>query len=438
MRSTLAALGVAILATGAAADDSARIEALERRVEQLEAELEQTRAAEAGEAAKTEASSWTDRIKLGGSAKLGHYDGQADAAIHGMGYRVWDARLFLDAELGEDIGVGDRLLVRNIGLSGEWNLVRRGELQNDVGDLYVDLQGIGGSSWLNVRPGRFQAPVGEAYRRYGRGSASNPFISNPLGGPWWWDEGVMLYGSSPEGHFGYATSITNGETPFGYDEGSGEQTALKLWTQPWPWLYMSVSGLHTGQIGDGTGALWLGETWAFPIGSGSDVPTFAHGLEQPDALGGFKRSWLAGADVIITPTDWLRLWLGYGRYQLDAEAGSAYDRTLQYGIAEAVVSGSLLSPVLAPGYFGVRADTLGTFDSNRGYLLDAHYGDSLGYDMEALWAYSAVVGWKLGAFTTLRAEYSLHDIDLVRGVPASLQDHANDANTFAVELGIQF
>ena len=58
--------------------------------------------------------------------------------------------------------------------------------------------------------------------------------------------------------------------------------------------------------------------------------------------------------------------------------------------------------------------------------------------MEEIWAYSAVVGWELGPHAILRAEYSLRDIQLVRGVPAAIRDEAGDANTFGVELGIQF
>ena len=425
------------VAGAAAAEDTSRIEALERRVNYLEDELARARNQEPAPA-RSGAEDWTDRLSLSGSVELGHYGGQDDSVLHDAGYRVWDARLFLDAELGEDIRVGSYPLVRNLGLTAEWNLVRLGELQNDVGDLYVDLQGIGGSSWLNLRPGRFQVPVGEAYHRYGREAARDPFISSVLGGPWWWDEGVALYGSDGENRFGYIASVSNGETPFGYDQGSGEQETLKLWVQPTRWLYMSVSGLHSGEIGDGTGALWLGESWGRPVGSWTNVPTFFHGAEQPAATGGFDRSWLAGTDVVITPLDTVRLWLAYGEYHLVAAEGADYDRKLHYGVAELVLRGALLSPFLAPGYVGLRADTLGTFDAERGFLLDWRYADKLGFNMESMWAYSLVAGWELGRYTILRLEYSLRNVDLVRGVPASLQDDARDTDTFSVELGIRF
>lgn len=437
MRAALVSAALLLVAGGAAADDSARIEALERRVNYLEDELARTRGEwQAAEVAPED--SWTDRVSLSGSVELGHYGGQENSVLDDAGYRVWDARLFLDAELGEDIRLGSLPLVRNLGLTAEWNLVRLGEVNNDVGDLYVDFQGVAGTTWLNLRPGRFQAPVGEAYYRYGREAARDPFISNTLGGPWWWDEGVMVYGGSQEGVLGYVASISNGETPFGYDDGSGEQVTLKLWTQPLPWLYVSASGLHSGEIGRGTGALWLGETWGTWIGEETDVETYFSGLPQADATHGYARSTLIGGDVVLTPTEALRIWLAYGRYELEAEDGGAYDRTLHYGIAEAVLRGSVLGPLFAPGYVGVRADTLGTFDGDRGFLLDWRYGETLGYNMESYWAYSAVIGWQLGRYTIVRAEYSLRDIELVRGAPAAIRDAADNADTFSVELGVQF
>jgi hypothetical protein len=428
---------LALGAGAAAADDAARIDALEQRVEYLEDELARTRG-EWSAAQPADDEDWSDRVSLSGSVELGHYDGQEDSVQGDVGYRVFDARFFLDAELGEDIRFGERLLVRNVGLTGELGLVRLGEEDIDVGELYVDLQGLGGSPWLNLRPGRFQAPVGEAYHRYGRDAARDPFISNPLGAPWWWDEGVMVYGGSGEGTVGYVASVSNGETPFDFDEGSGEQVTLKLWTQPLPWLYLSASGLTSGEIGAGTGALWLGEAWAVPIGEETDVPTFFRGAEQVDATSGYTRTWLLGGDVVITPVDALRIWLAYGQYEMDAEEGRDYDRTLHYAIAEAVLRGSVLGPRFAPGYVGLRADTLGTFDGNRGFLLDWRYGETLGHNMESFFAWTAVVGWHLGRHTILRAEYALRDVELVRGVSPAIRDAADDTDVFSVELGVQF
>jgi hypothetical protein len=433
-------LGIALVAGAARADDAERIAALERRVAELETRAEdaeqRARSAEAERALTPRASE--SSITVSGSARFGWLDGGNDGAPHDVGAQVRDARLFLDAELAEDLRFGARPLARNVGFSFEWNLVRRGELYNEVGELYVDLQGLGGSSWLNLRPGRFQIPVGEAYKRYSRGEGSNPFISQPLGGPWWWDEGVMLYGASELGRAGYVASLSNGETPFDFDDGDGEQLTLKLWAQPLPWLYASVSGLHQGEIGQGGGALWLGETWATPVGAMGGVPVWIDGAPAPPSFAPFDSAWLAGGDLVLTPRDGVRAWLGGGRYALESRDGGRYDRNLDYWVAELVLRGGLLRPELAPATLGLRADGISTGDSDRGYLLAIDYVGTLGYNMRSFTAYSAVLGWQLGSATALRAEYSLRDIDLVRGAGAVLGDEADDADTFGVEIGVQF
>jgi hypothetical protein len=432
------ALGLLTLAAAARAADDARIEELERRIAQLEgrAEIaeERARAAE-GRSGYADAA---ERLVIGGSANVGYFDGQSYGATADAGARVWDARLFLDAELGEDVRAGGTPLFRNIGFSFEWDLVRLGHLSNQVGELYVDLQGVGGSSWLNLRPGRFQIPVGENYKRFSKGYSSNPFISNTLGGPWWWDEGLEVYGQSDGDTFGYVASLTNGETPLDFDDGDGEQLSLKLWMQPAKWLYASVSGLHSGEIGTGLGALWLGETVAQPIGNWSAAPVLVDGVVVPATTARIDSTWLAGGDLVLTPFDNVRLWLGGGHYDIASRAGSLYDRALHYWIAELLLQGALLSPGLAPGYAGLRADGLGTNDGGRGYLLDPSYAGDLGYNMHAFNAYTAVLGWRLGAGATLRAEYSLRDIDLVRGVSDEMREDARGVDTFAVELGVRF
>src|SRR5262245_35406365 len=266
--------------------DADRIEALERRVE----ELEQT---EGDRESKTEEAAvpawlpeWTQRVRLGGSASVGYFRrGELPAEDHA--FEVWDTRLFVDAELARDVEVADTTVVRNIGATVEWDLVRIGELQNQVGELYADFQGLLASSWMNAQVGRFQIPVGENYLRYSKGYRDNPFISNTVGGPWWWDEGIRLYGKDAGGRFGYVASVSNGETDFNRDTNTDPQGTLKLYTDPWPWLHLSVSGLLSGEIGrtgtPSSGALWMGETWAMPIGVFTGVPTFIDGLPAAPA-----------------------------------------------------------------------------------------------------------------------------------------------------------
>jgi hypothetical protein len=248
----------------------------------------------------------------------------------------------------------------------------------------------------------------------------------------------MLYGGSEDGRFGYVASVANGETPFSFDPGDGAQGTLKLWTQPLEWLYLSASGLTQGEIGSGGGALWLGETWATPVGVMSSLPSWIDGAPEPPSFAAFDSAWLAGADVVLTPNENVRGWIGGGHYALDSRDAHRYDRALHYWIAELVLRGGLIAPELAPAWLGLRADEIGTDDDGRGYLLAIDYVDSLGYNMRRFRAYSAVLGWRLGNATSLRAEYSFRDIDLVRGVPAGLRDDARDADVFGVEIGVGF
>jgi hypothetical protein len=388
-------------------------------------------------AAEVELPEWTKHVRLSGSADVGYFGGGSGSVQTSEGFDVWDTRFFVDAELGDAVTVGDTTLVRNLGFTFEWNLVRTGRLFNDVGLAYLDLEGLGGSPWLNLRVGRFQIPFGEAYKLYTKGYAKRTFVRQPLAAPWWWDEGVLLHGGAPNGRFGYVASFTNGDSDFN-DQGGGSQLTLKLWTQPWPCLYVSASGLWTSEMGDVDAALWLGESWARPFGSGTAVPNVIDGAvvaDDPDGLGSL---WAATMDVIVTPVDGVRLWLYGGHYVIDSRGAALYDRELTFWLAELTLGGELVSPVVQPLFVGLRADGVSTFDHDRGYLFDRRYDDRLGYDMERFVAYTVVAGWHFGDYVTFRAEYSHRDIDVVGGASALLPSAGDDEDVFAVEFGLHF
>jgi hypothetical protein len=86
----------------------------------------------------------------------------------------------------------------------------------------------------------------------------------------------------------------------------------------------------------------------------------------------------------------------------------------------------------------VRANALGTYDEDEGYLLDSRRSGTLGYNMKTLTAYSAVLGWELTSHLRLRAEYTRTDIDLVRGVTPAIRLGAGKADYFAVAMGAAF
>jgi|GEM_PF-3529180 len=431
----VAALAAAPPPAGAQGALGAGVAAAERRLDAL---------AEAFDRRLEEAGPFGDlvrRVQLGGFASGVYLDARPDAQLVADRHMLWDARLFLDVDLAREVELGGRTWLRSAGLAVEWDLYRLGEREEDLGEAYLELQGVLDSSWLSLQVGRFHTPVGEAYLRYGKGTKDNPFVTNGVSGAWWWDEGVKLYGTEPGGRFGYVASLANGETPRDFGLDGGDQYTLKLFLDPRPWLHLSVSGLYSGRLeaaAAGAGAaLWLGEAWARGFGSGSRRETPIDGRLHPDPPGGLDHTLFVGADAILTHPAGVRLWLSYGTYDVEAEAPALYDRRLHAWLAELVLEGRLASPELRPLYLALRANGLGTYDDGRGYLLDSRYGRSLGYAMRALDEYALVLGWRLGRFLTLKAQYSVQRVSLVRGAGA-LRHAADDANYFAAAVELHF
>jgi hypothetical protein len=434
----LVAAAAAARAEQAPASDAERIEQLERRV----GELEQAESETGATPSAAWLPDWTQRVRVGGSASVGYFRRDELSPEDSDAFQVWDARLFVDAELADRVELFGTTAIRNIGATVEWDLVRIGELQNQVGELYADFQGLGDSSWWNAQVGRFQIPLGENYLRFSKGYRDNPFISNTVGGPWWWDEGVKLYGHEEKSRFGYVASVSNGETDFNIDSNSDPQGTLKLYADPWAWLHLSVSGLVSGEIGRSSqassGALWLGETWAMPVGSWTDVPNFIDGVPVADGPNVIDHTWFLGADAVVKPLEGLRIWLAGGTYHIEAEGGGPYDRDLHYWVAEIVAEGSLVSPALQPLYLALRANGLTTADSERGYMLYYHLDDTVGYNQRDLDEYSAALGVRIGQYVVLRGEYAFRDIELVRGVTPDIRSAIDDSHWFAFDVGVAF
>jgi hypothetical protein len=439
-----AASGLAASARAQASDPGAELERLREQVARLEARVEDLEGRQARAAVRAAAapSGPARDVRLGASATLAWFNGQPGSPFEQSGFDTWDGRLFLDAELARDGLWNEKRVFRSATLSFEWNLIRLGSLANTVGDLYVDLRELGGRPWLNAQLGRFQIPVGENYLRFGRGSADNPFLTNAVGAPWWWDEGLKLFGSDPAGRVGFVASLTDGEGFLNSNGDSDLQSSLKLWLRPAEWLYLSASALRSGEIGRSDqpeyAALWLGESWPRPVGGDSAVPTFQDGAAVSDASPELEGVELLGADAVAQLGPFARLWLAGGRVDVDAEGSSAYDRRLDYWLAELVVQGELFARALEPLYLALRGNGLGTYRRDEGYLLDFRWDRTLGYNARSLEAYSLGLGWRLARTLTLRAEYTRLDVDLVRGVGPAIREAAGRADFFGAGLTAHF
>jgi hypothetical protein len=157
----------------------------------------------------------------------------------------------------------------------------------------------------------------------------------------------------------------------------------------------------------------------------------------PDGPGRLDRTVYLGADAIFTHSRGARLWVSYGSYRTDSSGASLYDRRLHGWIVEAVLEGRFLLPELTPFYAALRANGLGTYDRDRGSLLDVRYTGAYGYNMRSLTAVSAALGWRVGRFATFTVEYTFQDVDLVRGA-GGLGLSARSASYFGAALGVHF
>jgi hypothetical protein len=421
----------------------AELAALHEAVGKLEERIDQLESQKSSSGSTSGAGGWAERVRISGSSDLTWLHGSEYGTFHHSGASVYDLRLFLDADLARDVTLGETKLLRDAAFGFEWNVTRNGVLFNNLGEVYVDLRGLGNQDWLNMQFGRFQIPFGENYLRFSRGHSSDPFIALSAPPPWFWDEGVKVWGKFFEGKAGYTFSVTDGESALNGLANGSQQVSLKLAADPWEWLHLSVSGLRSGTIGSDTSpafaSLWLGELIprAFGATFGPPVQAFDHGQPIPGGPNKLNGIRVLGGDAIFNFSD-TRLWLSYGDAQIDSSGGSLYDRNLIYWLAEAMFQLRMISPRLAPAYFAFRASGLGTYNDNEGYLLDYRDG-AIGYNMSELDSYALVLGIPLGDFITLKTQYTFQRIALVHGITnPDIKEAAKNPDFFGMELSVHF
>jgi hypothetical protein len=235
--------------------------------------------------------------------------------------------------------------------------------------------------------------------------------------------------------------VTDGEGGINVENNSSKHVTLKLSWDPSEWLHLSASGLRTGKLGDedtpAVAALWLGEAFPKSFGAGSSAISFSHGAPLADGPNELSNITAIGADAIMNLAG-ARIWLAAGNASIDSTGSSIYDRDLLYWLAEVVFQLRTIAPALDPMYLAVRANGLGTYDKDEGYLLDFRYRD-VGYNMRALDAYAIALGLPLGNHIVLKAQYAIQNMDLVHGITdQDIRDAANDADFFGMEIGVHF
>ena len=386
---------------------------------------------------------WLDRFRLSGNTDLAFLRGERHSPAPDGRFKVENARVFLDSGIGEGLHLGELQLAGEMSLYVEWDAVREHAFGNRVGSLYLRLDSLFGLDRLNLKVGRVLVPFGEEYVRLSEQRPENPLISFSAAAPYGWDRGALVFGTDARTRLHYVAGVMVGDGDWRVGFHRETQANGKLAWEPTAWSYVSVSGLHTGQLGArdrvGAATLELGETQIRSFGAESDVPNFEHGVRIHDDPEHRMTMNAGEADVIFAASDWGRLWFNYGRVAIRSHGSSRYDRDLNYGTAEGILGLGRFFHALDKVYLAGRYSVIGTFDADQGYLLDASTGgDALGFNTKRVSVFSVGVGYRLTRYLTLKSEYSWFDFALVRGVTPALRAEARGRSYFGFGATIGF
>jgi hypothetical protein len=357
-----------------------------------------------GEGSDAPWQSWLERISLWGYGAAAYADTGGTGAHPDGAFLVPDATLFLEALVtARSSFFLELLLERNNSIEYE---------SVDIGELYLrfrDVLGEEGEDRLGVKAGRFDVPFGEDYLRFD--SVDNPLITNSAAFPYAIDEGLLAHGEL--GGLGWITSVSNGSQDSSSSDGPAKSFALKLYGEPLEGLYLSASGLTTGEVHQS--ALLLSGYYLSAVGcygpstvgtSPSDTVK-AHLWEADAALGG-ERWQLRG---------------GFGQAFLDDEV-SFFDRDISWFEVEPLFR---ITPQV---YVAARYSAIGTSSDDEGYRFDGAFtggGDELGYDTHRLWRVSLALGWTPNPNLTFKLEAGRDGFDLIDGSPFEAE---NDERTY--------
>ena len=409
-------------ASGNDAINYSAVEDLEERVHRLELDIQRT---------PHGIPNWVNRFHLSGNADVVYFYGQDESHSPNSRFAVDNARLFFDVNIND-----------HASFFLEWDIVREAEKQDDFTQLYLRIDRIFDLDALNLQIGRTLIPYGEEYTRFHHERFQNPLITFSAPGAWWWDEGVLVFGTITDSKLQYQFAVMDGDIRFNDNTAEQVQLAGKITYEPIEWATLSLSGLRTGKIGTssrpGISAMFFGGRAVVPFGSRTDVENYQDGMEIDDDpnLVFNVNSW--EIDSIVSSADWGRLWFAYGQVDINSEGESTYDRDLHYWIVEGIVELGMLGMRLDKLYLVTRYSAIGTFDSDEGYSLGAfNEGENLGFNTESVEVISVGIGLRIHENVKLKLEYAWYDFALVDGA-GSLNDRADDRNLLGIGMSAKF
>lgn len=318
-----------------------------------------------------------DKVHLSGEGGFGFSATQPEGNAPDGEFRLYDARLFLDAQVWE-----------NIYFLGEIVLAYPGqdEYSLQLGELYVDFEDVS-QLWnqdgqLNIRVGQVYIPFGEEY--LARNASDNPLISQSLMDFWGINPGVELYGSL--GKFSYVAAVQNGADGAANGFGGDKSVAARIGVDPDPHWHFSVSAMRTGDLKRGQlSAMWFGSAYFRSIGSPASSKFQVDALEA-DATA----RWQTGQ---------VRLSGGAVHYG-DNDPAADNERWLYYYSAEA--KQDLTKKLYAVTRWSQIYCQDGLPVAGYGRWGQYYYGGLT----DNLWRLSLGLGYDLNKHVTLKGEYS--------------------------------
>lgn len=322
------------------------------------------------------------RLHISGEGGVAFFDTGANGQFPNDEFRVDEAKLFVEAEIVNDIYI-----------FGEFNVITREEGNElfELGELYAEFENIGGKENLfNIRFGRFDIPFGEEYLT--RDAIDNPFVSHSLSDIWGVDEGAELYGFTK--NVEYIFAVQNGSEPLIQDFDADKSIVGRVKFKFNPNIHFSLSAMRTGDIDveqDKFSGIWFSNSELMTLGSAETTSKFHAGLVQLDG----HWSWQSGH---------IHAGGGYLNYE-DNDSAADNSRDVYYFQLEGVQN---LNSGQNIWYAGARYSRI---TADNGFPLVAN-GNIDRYEFDhslftkELWRFGAAIGYRIGHNFLIKTEYN--------------------------------
>ena len=362
-------------------------------------------------------SDWFRRIHLSGFGAAGFIGTGQDAERSDLGFLNYDASLFIEADVWEDVSFFTEL-----------QTVRFGDDAAGLrtGEVYIDLKKLlkrWDEDLLNVRLGRVDIPFGREY--LWQDSIDDPLITRSVNWANGFDEGLVLYGKW--GGLGWIASVMDGRSTRSIEDNDDKSISLKFFGQPVDALDLSASFFRSGST-ERSALGFAGATFE-PVGRGDGVATSALGTSPSTEVEAYAYS--LDAEYRWENRGHLRLTFGQGFLE---DNNSVFDPDWLFFTVEPLIQ------LNDSWYLVTRFSGIGTFENNKGYHFrgrpfangTADFGD----DAKSLLRFAVGLGYRPNPRTLVKLEYSRDDFEVIDS--STLNDSDEDRDLFGIQVAVRF